>query len=186
MRGSGTLTLLAGAVSLVLAGGCSKGSPTSQLAALPTVTVTVTATVTAAPEPASPGVPVPAASAVQSPTPSGTPWSEVVAEFTAGDGTKTRMPADTVRYCINEGAGINLNESQDIPFEKMRSLEVLRSDKLFTPEGKATVRVTLVSGETLTGTVGGNCDFFGTNDLGRYSLYPQRLKRIDFGSHGGT
>jgi hypothetical protein len=107
-------------------------------------------------------------------------WSSIRAVFTDDKGHQTEVPANTVRYCINEGTGVQLNGSQDIPFEKMTSLEVTHADKLFAPDGKATVHIVLATGAPLDGTVGGNCDFFGTNDIGRFSLYPQQLKRIDF------
>ncbi len=110
----------------------------------------------------------------------GKAWPAVTAVFTDDKGATTNVPASTVRYCINEGTGINLNGAQDIPFEKMISIEVKRADKLFAPNGTATVHIVLVTGGLLDGTVGGNCDFFGTNDLGKFSLYPQQLKRIDF------
>ncbi len=78
------------------------------------------------------------------------------------------------------GHGITLSSGQDIPFEKMKSIEVLRSDEQFTPNGKADLVVTLLTGQTARGGIGTGCDFFGTNDLGRFSIYPNRLKRIDF------
>ncbi|MGH3932392.1 MAG: hypothetical protein ACRDTF_20730 [Pseudonocardiaceae bacterium] len=41
-------------------------------------------------------------------------------------------------------------------------------------------RCTTVSGQTLQGTIGSGCDFFAFNDLGRFSLYPQKVKGIEF------
>ncbi|MGH3914059.1 MAG: hypothetical protein ACRDTC_11740 [Pseudonocardiaceae bacterium] len=136
--------------------------------------------------------PLPEASAAQSHTTpggafntttkaaAGKPWEEVEAVFTAKDGTVISGRAETVRYCISAGQGIGLNDTQEIPFEKMTSLEVLRSDDQFAPSGKATVVVTTVSGQTLQGTIGAGCDFFAFNDLGRFSLYPQKLSGIEF------
>ncbi|WP_250286942.1 MULTISPECIES: serine/threonine-protein kinase [unclassified Frankia] len=108
------------------------------------------------------------------------PWSEATAVLTATDGVATSVRAETLSYCISVGHGITLSSGQDIPFEKMRSIEVLRSDEQFTPNGKADLVVTLLTGQTARGGIGTGCDFFGTNDLGRFSIYPNRLKRIDF------
>lgn len=110
----------------------------------------------------------------------GKPWTDVEAIMTAKDGTVTRMRAETVRYCISAGTGITLNGSQDIQFEKMSSIEVLRSDPQLTPGGSATLRVILASGSTLEGTITSGCDFFGQTEVGRYSLYPDKLLKIEF------
>jgi hypothetical protein len=110
----------------------------------------------------------------------GRAWTDVEAIWTAKDGTVTSMRAETVRFCISAGTGINLNDSQDIQFEKMSSIEVLRSDPQFTSGGRATLRVTLASGSILEGTITSGCDFFGQTDAGRYSLYPDKLLKIEF------
>lgn len=110
----------------------------------------------------------------------GKPWRDVAAVFTATDGTQTPMPADTVRFCISAGTGINLNDSQDIAFDKMTRIDVLRSDVALSSGGKATLRVNLVNGSTMEGTITSGCDFFGQTDIGRYSLYPDKLASIAF------
>ncbi len=130
------------------------------------------------------GPTVPSASNGASSGTSGTsgtkPWAEANAVLTATDGVATSVRAETLSYCISVGHGITLSSGQDIAFEKMKSIEVLRSDDQFAPNGKADVIVTLLGGQTARGGIGSGCDFFGTNDLGRFSIYPQRLKRIDF------
>jgi hypothetical protein len=100
--------------------------------------------------------------------------------FIARDGTKTTVRGETVRYCISAGAGVGLSTGQDVAFEKMRSVEVLRSDEQFAPNGKADVVITLMDGQELRGGIGSGCDFFGFNDVGRFSIYPQKMKRLDF------
>ncbi|WP_412821976.1 hypothetical protein [Micromonospora sp. MS34] len=110
----------------------------------------------------------------------GKPWSEVQARWTANDGTVTTMRAETVRFCISAGAGVNLDESQDIAFEKMSMIEVLHSDVALSPGGKATLRVTLTNGATREGKITSGCDFFGFAEIGRYSLYPDKLLKIEF------
>jgi hypothetical protein len=109
------------------------------------------------------------------------PWSDVVAVFTKTDGTTFQVRAETVRYCISTGTGISLDGTQNVPFEQMNSLEILRSDDQLAPGGTATVAIELVGGQRLEGTIGSGCDFFGFNELGRVGpLYPQSLRRIDF------
>jgi hypothetical protein len=92
----------------------------------------------------------------------------------------TKVRAETVRFCFSGGAGVNLNDSQDIAFEKMSSIEVLKSDVALSPGGKATVRVHLTSGSAREGTITSGCDFLAQAEEGRYSLYPDRLAKIEF------
>lgn len=62
----------------------------------------------------------------------------------------------------------------------MSSIEVLKSDVALSPGGKATVRVHLTSGSAREGTITSGCDFFAQAEEGRYSLYPDRLGKIEF------
>lgn len=110
----------------------------------------------------------------------GKPWKDVEAVITAKDGTVTKMRAETVRFCFSGGAGINLNDSQDIAFDKMSRIDVLSSDVALSPGGKAKLRVTLVSGSAMEGTITSGCDFFGQSEVGRYALYPDKLMKIEF------
>jgi serine/threonine-protein kinase len=112
--------------------------------------------------------------------PPGNPWDTATAVFTDTDGKQTTVKANSVAYCISVAHSIKLSDTQDIPFEKIRRFEVTRSDKLYQNEGKADLAVTTLGGRTLTGTVGSNCDFLGENELGRFSLYPQKLKSVEF------
>lgn len=108
------------------------------------------------------------------------PWRDVEATITAGDGTQVKARADAVRFCFSGGAGVNLDDRQDIAFEKMSAIEVLRSDVALSAGGRATVRITLASGATREGTITSGCDFFAQTEEGRYSLYPDKLKKIEF------
>lgn len=110
----------------------------------------------------------------------GKPWPQVEAVFTATDGTTTRVRAETVSFCISVGWSITLDSGQDILFEKMRRLDVLRSDPALSSGAKATVRVTLLSGSVLEGTMDAGCDFAGTTEAGRYRVYPDKLARLEF------
>lgn len=108
------------------------------------------------------------------------PWAESDAVLTAADGSQTTVRADSLCYCISVTHALTLGSGQTIPFERMRAIEFVRSDPMGAANAQASLLITLLDGRTLTGTIGANCDFFGYNDLGRFSLYPERLRRIDF------
>jgi serine/threonine-protein kinase len=62
----------------------------------------------------------------------------------------------------------------------MTLLEVLRSDVALSPGGRADVRITLTDGKVLTGTIDAGCDFIMQAEAGRVSLYPDKVKKIEF------
>jgi hypothetical protein len=143
-------------------------APTVTTAAPPTTTIT------------SADIATPTRSTLASTVSATKSWNDVQAVITANDGTVTRMPAGTLRFCFSGGLGVNLNDSQDIAFDKMTRIDVVRSDVALSPGGKATLHITLASGSTIDGTITSGCDFFGQSELGRYSLYPDKLSRIEF------
>jgi hypothetical protein len=69
---------------------------------------------------------------------------------------------------------LTLNHGQSIPFEKMRSFELLDRDPV-----SAAVVVTLLDGRVINGRFNTGCDVFGYNNLGRYSTTLQDLKRVE-------
>jgi hypothetical protein len=160
----GTLAIL---LQVGIIGGAGKGPERPAAATQPAAIVSAsTATATGS---------APAAGAS-----AGRPWSDVQARITAKDGTTTVIRAETLRFCFSGGAGVNLNDSLDIAFEKMSLIEVLRSDVALSAGGKATLRVTLTSGTVKEGSITSGCDFFGQAEEGRYSLYPDKLQKIEF------
>lgn len=109
------------------------------------------------------------------------PWSDVEAVFTRKDGTRVTAPAETVRFCISAGTGIRFNDSQDIPFEKIRSIVIHQAPPHLQPDPKAEVRITLTgTAEPLTGMIEAGCEYFAFNDLGRISFYLEDLASIEF------
>jgi hypothetical protein len=160
------ITAVGGTIAILLQAGIIGGTGNSpgQPAAATRPTVVATATTSASTEGVS----------------AGKPWTDVQARITAKDGSMVLVRAETLRFCISAGTGINLNDSLDIAFEKMSLIEVLRSDVALSPGGKATLRVTLSSGTTKDGTITSGCDFFGQAEEGRYSLYPDKLQKIEF------
>jgi len=112
---------------------------------------------------------------------SGRSWSDAVAVWTTTDGKKITVPAHTMAFCINEGTGLLLDQSQNIAFEKMSKIEILSSDTaLASPNGLARLHITLTSGEIVDGDITANCDFIGFPAAGRINLYPDHLKMIEF------
>jgi hypothetical protein len=111
---------------------------------------------------------------------SGRPWSDAVAVWTTTDGRKITVPAPTMAFCINEGTGLLLDQSQNIAFEKMSKIEILSADTaLASPNGVAKLHITLISGESVDGNITANCDFIGFPAAGRINLYPDHLKMIE-------
>jgi hypothetical protein len=112
---------------------------------------------------------------------SGRSWSDADAVWTTTDGKKITVPARTMAFCINEGTGLFLDQSQNIAFEKMSKIEILSADTaLASPNGVAKLHITLTSGDSVNGNITANCDFIGFPAAGRLSLYPDHLKLIEF------
>ena len=108
-------------------------------------------------------------------------WDEIRAWWTPRSGPQRITPASTVRYCLSVGDGIRVDDTQDIPFEKMRKLTIVGTPPpALTPGGRANLRIDLVNGRTITGTMKVDCDFIGYDDVGRFSYYPDRLRSIEF------
>jgi hypothetical protein len=107
-------------------------------------------------------------------------WESATAIMTANNGKKYTSRADTFRYCVSAGAGVYFDNAQNIAFENMVTLEVLRSDVALSTGGRADVRITLTSGKVLTGTIDAGCDFIMQAEAGRVNLYPDKVKKIEF------
>ena len=102
------------------------------------------------------------------------PWSETEAVITSTDGIATAVSAESLSNCISTGKDLTLSSGQSIAFEKMRAFE-------FTRDGiKPTLVITLLSGKTVQGSMSMGCDIAGTNELGRFSLPFEKVKRVEF------
>ncbi|HET6708254.1 hypothetical protein [Amycolatopsis sp.] len=110
----------------------------------------------------------------------GKPWNEATAVITPKVGDPVEAPAYSVQFCITTGTDIDLDDTLTVQFEQMAWLEVVRSDPLLTPNGRATLKVRLTTGKELSGTITANCDFVAQTDVGRYSVYPDKLAKIEF------
>jgi hypothetical protein len=119
------------------------------------------------------------------PPPQGTaatlkPWAESDAVLTMTDGAENTVRASSLCNCISVHHSITLGTGQDVPFERMRSLEVVRSDTTGTPNARATIVVTLLDGRTINGSMEAGCGWFGYNDIGRFDFNVDRLRRVVF------
>jgi hypothetical protein len=111
-----------------------------------------------------------------------TPWSEALAVITAIDDSTATVRAETLSYLISVVHGFEFSSGQSIDFEKMRGFTVLSVDDPNAPQAKATISVTLLDGKAITGDIhpGHGYDIAGYNELGRFQITLQRLKRVEF------
>jgi hypothetical protein len=108
-------------------------------------------------------------------------WADSEAIVTAKDGATTTVRAETLSSCISVQHSLTLSSGQEIPFEKMRSIEFLHVDPQFTPNARAMTLITLLDRKTIKDNMPAGCgDITGYNDLGRFSIIFQNLKRVDF------
>jgi hypothetical protein len=110
------------------------------------------------------------------------PWSESSAVIYSQDGTKTSVRAETLCYTGSFNHELDLKNGQSIPFEKIKFFEVLKVDDPNAPNSHANITITLLTGDKISGDIGAYYgeDLFGYNDIGRYVITLQKLKRIEF------
>ena len=99
------------------------------------------------------------------------PKSVVITET---NGTTIGVYEDSLRLFSYGLGNVPLESGQSLDFSKMKAIEILGVDNR-----KATVRITLVGGKTIEGTVG---QWFvsGRNDLGDVNIPQEQVKRVDF------
>lgn len=167
------ITALSGFVALLFQHGVlgAKSGPKAEAAAQ------IVPNVAASPVAVKPG---PAASVPQAAQSNKRPWSEAEAVLLSREGKTTRVRADSFSNCISANHELALDGDQAIPFEKMASIDVLQADDNFTPNAKAKLKVTLLDGAELSGSVAADCDLFGYNSLGRFTTYYHRLRSVRF------
>lgn len=107
-------------------------------------------------------------------------WSDTVAVVLSRDGATTRLRANSFSNCISVDHEISLEAGQSIPFERMSSFEVLRANDHTSPNAKAQLKIQLIDGSEVSGTVGAGCDLFGYNDIGRFTTYYDQIQRVQF------
>jgi hypothetical protein len=110
----------------------------------------------------------------------GRSWSDAVTVVLDRDGVTTRLRADSFSNCISVNHEISLEAGQSIPFERISSLEVLHADDHTSPNARAQLKIQLLDGTDVLGTVDAGCDLFGYNDVGRFTTYYDRVRRIQF------
>lgn len=176
-----TITALSGFVALLFQNGVlgHKSEPKVEVAA-----TAASRAAEPAPSPSvKPPTPAPSSAAQASPAQDAKarrPWSEAEAVLLGRDGKTTRLRAETFCSCISVNHEIELDGNQSIPFEKMASIEVLQADESTVPNAKAKLKLTLVDGTELSGSVAADCDLFGYNNVGRFTTFYHRLRSIRF------
>lgn len=108
------------------------------------------------------------------------PWSDMEAVVLTQDGTQTRVRADSFSNCISVNHELTLAAGQSVPFERMSGLEVVNADNHTVSNAKAKIKITLLNGSSVSGTVEANCDLFGNNDLGRFTTYFDQVRSVHF------
>jgi hypothetical protein len=114
------------------------------------------------------------ASAPAKPNSGPLPWSESEAVITSIDGIATVVNAESLGNCISSSKELMLSSGQSIGFEKMRAFEFTRDNI------KPILVIRLLSGKTVQGSMNMGCELVGNNDLGRFNLPFEKLKRVDF------
>lgn len=107
-------------------------------------------------------------------------WSDAEAVVLSRDGATTRLRADSFSNCISVDHEMHLENGQSMPFERISSFEVLHADDHTSSNPKAKLNIQLADGKSLSGTVVANCDLFGYNELGRFSIYWDQLRGVRF------
>lgn len=177
-----TITALSGFVALLFQNGIlgHKSEPKAEVVA---TTASQGAAPASAPSPAVKPTPDPSPAAQTSPAQDAKarrPWSDAEAVLLGRDGKTTRLRAETFCSCISVNHEIELDGNQSIPFEKMASIEVLQADENTVPNAKAKLKLTLVDGTELSGSVAADCDLFGYNNVGRFTTFYHRLRSVRF------
>ena len=108
------------------------------------------------------------------------PWGDAQALLTLNDGRVVEVRAETFSNCISVAHGLTLESGQSVEFEQLKGFDVLRADPWSAPNAKAKLRITFLNGKTAEDSVAANCDLFGYNDLGRFTTFFEKLKRVEF------
>ena len=118
--------------------------------------------------------------AVSASTPSRKPWSDMEAVILGQDGSTTKVRADSFSNCISVNHELTLEAGQSVPFNRMSSFEVLHADDHTSTNAKAKIKIELLNGSAVSGTVEANCDLFGNNDVGRFTTYYDKVRSVHF------
>ncbi len=99
------------------------------------------------------------------------PMSEAIAVITAIDGTQTGMPADTLRWCINEGTSIIVDTGSV-------ALDTVRHITLTQAGDRVHYTITLLD-DSVVQVEGGACSFIGQAPYGRVDIPTAQIQSID-------
>ncbi len=99
------------------------------------------------------------------------PMSEATAVITAIDGTQTSVPADTLRWCINEGRSIIVDTGSV-------ALDTVRHITLTQAGDRVHYTITLLDNSVVQ-VQGGACSFIGQAPYGRVDILTAQIQSID-------
>jgi hypothetical protein len=94
--------------------------------------------------------------------------------ITSTDGVATAVNAESLGNCIASSKELTLSSGQSIAFEKMRAFEFARDNT------KPTLLISLLNGKTVQGSMNMGCELVAMNDLGRFNLSFDKVKRVEF------
>jgi hypothetical protein len=94
--------------------------------------------------------------------------------ITSIDGVATSVNAESLGNCISTSKELTLSSGQSIAFEKIRAFEFTRDNI------KPTLVISLLNGKTVQGSMNMGCEIVGNNDLGRFNLPYEKVKRVEF------
>lgn len=111
--------------------------------------------------------------------PASAPRAAATAVITENDGSVITVPANSLKWTPSLNPGeIALNNGQSVPLDRIKTIDVLNVEDTSTK-----IRITLIGGETIEGSVlGGRADlgtrFEGESDVGKVSVRVSVVKRI--------
>lgn len=120
--------------------------------------------------------PAPTSDAASAPTAS--PARQAAVIVTLKDGSVTTLLARSFSQTAQYDAQLHLQDGQAIAFDKLASLEV---EKVYADHAR--VKLTLVDGRVLDGSIGAGSSiygFHGEGELGTFETRVEPLKRIEF------
>jgi len=98
--------------------------------------------------------------------------------ITGLDGTVTEVRADTLTLCFSDRS-LQLQSGQNVPFNKMRSFEILSVDSEYSTI--ASIQIVLLDGNIITQDAAASCPYIsGDNDIGEVNTSLEKIKRIEF------
>lgn len=98
----------------------------------------------------------------------------------AKSGPKAEASAQIVSNVAASPVTVKPGPAASVPQAAQAKRPWSEADDNFTPNAKAKLKVTLLDGAELSGSVAADCDLFGYNSLGRFTTFYHRLRSVRF------